>query len=146
MIDDGAQVGAFSLPVTDLVLPASGVPLSVVRTYDSRGGRDGDFGAGWTLDVTGMDVSVTRDQGLGWEQSPGRWSTTLQPTADHTVMITLPDGRREMFDLVPHPRAAVFIPVSRTQAAYQPRRGTTGTLVPRGDRKDRKSTRLNSSP
>src|SRR3546814_16964170 len=94
MIVDGAQVGAFSLPFTDLVVPASGVPLSVVRTYDSRDGRDGDFGAGWTLDVTGMDVSVTRDQGLGWEQSPGRWSTTLQPTADHTVRITLPDGRR----------------------------------------------------
>ena len=132
---EGPQPGAFSLSFTDVAVPMSGIPLAVVRTYDSRDRSVGDFGAAWSLDITGLDLRVGRDQGVGWELVTGRFaSTSLQPTADHTVTVTLPGGDQEVFDLVPSPRTSSFVPLSFTQAAYQPRRGTTGTLVPTGNR------------
>ena len=132
---EGPQPGAFSLSFTDVTVPMSGLPLSVVRTYDSRDRTEGDFGAAWRLDITGLDVRVGRDQGAGWELIPGRFaSTALQPTRDHAVTITLPTGRQEVFDLLPSPRVSSFVPLTFTQAAYRPRRGTTGTLVPTGNR------------
>ncbi len=131
---EGPQPGQFSLSFTDLTVPLSGIPISVVRTYDSRDRRPGDFGAAWELDITGLDLRVSPDQGLGWEIVSGRFgSSALRPTIDHSVTITLPDGDQEVFDLLPSPSSASFVPLSLTTAAYRPRPGTSGTLVPTGD-------------
>ncbi len=44
-------VGHFTLSFTDLSVPLAGLPIQVIRTYDSRDQRPGDFGIGWTLDI-----------------------------------------------------------------------------------------------
>jgi RHS repeat-associated protein len=131
----GAQPGQFSLTFTDLTVPLSGIPISVIRTYDSRDRRPGDFGAGWDLDLTGVDLRMSPNQGDGWELVSGRFgSSVLQPTTEHSVTITLPGGEEEIFDLVPSPRSSLFVPLSFTSAAYSPRFGTSGTLTPAGNR------------
>lgn len=133
-VPEGPQVGAFELLFTDLVVPVVGVPLQVTRRYDSRDGRPGDFGAGWNLDLGGLDLSLTPDQGSGWELVSGRFgSTQLVSTSEQAVTISLPDGREEVFDLTPSPAAANFQALSFTQATYVPRFGTVGRLQPRGN-------------
>src|SRR5262249_38728653 len=70
------KVGVFALLFTDLVVPLPGISLSVNRSYDTREKRSLDFGFGWTLSLSNVDVE--KDGG-------------------HNVILTLPDGHREPF-------------------------------------------------
>ncbi|MFP5228958.1 MAG: DUF6531 domain-containing protein, partial [Acidobacteriota bacterium] len=50
--------GRVTTTVTDLVVPASGLPISIQRRYDSlNAGTSGDFGYGWNLATT-VNLSV----------------------------------------------------------------------------------------
>ena len=134
VVVEGLQVGMFELFFTDLVVPAAGIDLEVVRRYDSRNPEVGDFGAGWSLDIGGPDLSVSPDQGDGWDLISGRFGTTqLVPTTNHLVTIEMPDGQTEVFQLTPSPSVSPFRPLPRTFARYSPRPGTTGSLVLVGD-------------
>ena len=47
-----AKLGVVQLAFTDLVIDDVGIPLALVRTYDSRRvNREGDFGHGWELEM-----------------------------------------------------------------------------------------------
>ncbi|XVU28294.1 DUF6531 domain-containing protein [Actinoplanes sp. CA-054009] len=50
--------GAFTLPVTDAVLPALGMPLTVARAYNSVDTRAGPLGVGWSLSY---DIALSKD-------------------------------------------------------------------------------------
>ena len=51
--------GRVTTTVTDLVVPATGLPISIQRTYDSlNAGTSGDFGYGWSL---GINVNLAVD-------------------------------------------------------------------------------------
>ncbi len=76
----GLKIGQFTVSFTDLTVPVSGVPITIVRTYDSRDKAGHDFGVGWRLAVRTTDV-VEDD--------------------DMNVFITLPDGRRTAFAFTP---------------------------------------------
>jgi RHS repeat-associated protein len=60
------KVGAFSLTYVDLEVPVSGIPIALLRTYDSRDKRLADFGFGWTLDVLSGSFASNRKPGDGW--------------------------------------------------------------------------------
>ncbi|MEO1056698.1 MAG: RHS repeat-associated core domain-containing protein, partial [Actinomycetota bacterium] len=131
---EGLQVGMFELFFTDLIVPAAGIDLEVVRRYDSRNSEVGDFGAGWSLDIGGPDVSVSPNQGDGWDLIAGRFGTTqLVPTTNHLVTIEMPDGQTEVFQLTPSPSVSPFRPLPRTFAQYSALPGTTGSLAVLGD-------------
>jgi YD repeat-containing protein len=55
--------GRVTTTVTDLVVPAPGMPIQISRTYDSLvRNTSGDFGYGWTLGVNvQLSVSATND-------------------------------------------------------------------------------------
>ncbi|HLK66747.1 MAG TPA: malectin domain-containing carbohydrate-binding protein [Bryobacteraceae bacterium] len=55
--------GRVTTTVTDLVVPAPGIPIQISRTYDSlRKSISGDFGYGWTLGVqVQLEVANTQD-------------------------------------------------------------------------------------
>jgi hypothetical protein len=103
------KVGNFTLAFQDLNVPMAGIPISVVRSYDSRDKTKGDFGIGWRLDVQSLRLRVIGVGGQGWEQirSGGVLSRryTISPTRLHKVAITLPDGKVEEFDLTVSPTA-----------------------------------------
>ena len=60
------KVGLFTISFTDLSIPVAGIPIQLIRTYDSRDKRTGDFGVGWTLDIMRGRYTNNRKPGEGW--------------------------------------------------------------------------------
>ena len=98
------KVGNFSVAFTDLQIPVSGLPISVVRTYDSRDKRKGDFGVGWRLDVGSVRVAKASPLGAeGWQITRGTFNQPqycIGETKPHFVTVTFPGGRVEKFRAV----------------------------------------------
>lgn len=61
-----AKVGVFALSFLDLQVPVSGIPISVIRSYDSRVKTQRDFGVGWDLQVKTGTYQNNRTPGQGW--------------------------------------------------------------------------------
>ncbi len=80
IVSENLKIGHFTVSFTDLQIPVSGIPISVIRTYDSRQKVKQDFGIGWNMSIKTTDV--TEDE-------------------DMNVFITLPDGRRTAFTFTP---------------------------------------------
>ncbi|HEX7152060.1 MAG TPA: RHS repeat-associated core domain-containing protein [Thermoanaerobaculia bacterium] len=103
--------GRLTFTVTDLTVPAAGVPITIKRRYDSlERNAAGDFGYGWSLDIAGPRLDV----------SP-----------DYDVTITEPGtGRRVTFQFAPtsfgFPFSFLF------QPAYVAEAGVYGKLTANG--------------
>jgi YD repeat-containing protein len=65
-VDGGAKVGIFRISFVDLSIPMAGIPLTVVRSYDSRVKTQEDFGHGWELDISAGEVMHKVEFDLGW--------------------------------------------------------------------------------
>ena len=61
-----AKVGLFALSFVDLQVPVSGIPITVIRSYDSRVKTRRDFGIGWSLAIKNGKYQNNRLPGLGW--------------------------------------------------------------------------------
>lgn len=113
-LDSLLKIGQFSFSEQDMVIPVSGIPLTVVRTYNSLNTRAGDFGVSWTYALNSMDVQLDEDRKavtIGTDEAPfadieedayGRpLQTSLRLGGSHDVTLTLPDGRRTTFAFTP---------------------------------------------
>jgi RHS repeat-associated protein len=98
------KIGNFTVSFVDMTIPISGLPIQVVRTYDSRNKRQGDFGVGWSLSFNSIKLEITRPLGIAWRKAD--YSNPLFPytprfcneeTAPHVVTVTFPDGKVEQF-------------------------------------------------
>jgi len=106
------KIGNFTMAFVDIALPIGGVPMSVVRRYDSIDTSPGDFGAGWRLALPGDVTDSAR------ESRTGNGLVDLLSTepfrAGTRVFVTRPDGGRSGFTFVPtptgHPTAFLFAP------------------------------------
>jgi RHS repeat-associated protein len=67
VVEGNLKVGNFTVSFKDLSVPVAGIPIEVIRTYDSRDKRKGDFGVGWTLDIKSLRVQKNRVIGQSWE-------------------------------------------------------------------------------
>jgi len=67
LVEGEQKVGNFSLAFIDLDVPVAGIPIQVIRTYDSRDKRTGDFGVGWQLHVSQGSFKNNRTPGDGWQ-------------------------------------------------------------------------------
>ena len=65
-IDGTGKVGLLALSFIDLQVPVAGVPITVVRSYDSRVKTSRDFGVGWTLGINAGKYQNNRPPGQGW--------------------------------------------------------------------------------
>ncbi|BDC49797.1 hypothetical protein F183_A21130 [Bryobacterales bacterium F-183] len=74
------KMGDFTLAFEDLRVPGFTFPISIMRKYDSKRPQVGDFGPGWTLGFSEVDVR-------------------LDP--NFNVFLTLPDARRVKFSFTP---------------------------------------------
>jgi RHS repeat-associated protein len=59
--------GVFRISFVDLEISVGGIPIKVVRTYDSRVNSSEDFGFGWTLDIQRALFQHNRRPGDGWQ-------------------------------------------------------------------------------
>jgi RHS repeat-associated protein len=110
-LDSQLKIGQFGFSEQDLVIPVNGIPLTVVRTYNSLNPRVGDFGYSWTMAINGMDVQLDdtrRDLGLNspevaYLDNPGIDPDSLPEVVSirtgggWDVTLTLPDGKRTTF-------------------------------------------------
>jgi RHS repeat-associated protein len=103
--------GRMTLVVTDLIVPAAGIPITIKRRYDSlERNLVGDFGYGWSLEMAGPRLEV----------SP-----------DNDVTITEPGtGRRVTFNFAPRSQGFPFNFLY--QPAYTPEPGVYGSLISNG--------------
>jgi hypothetical protein len=102
--------GRVRFSVTDLVVPVTGLPITIGRTYDSLE-RDyvGDFGHGWKLDIANPRVQI-------------------DPA--NNVTLTMPNGKRASGYFTPHTPSWVFGFLQVPQ--YTPEPGVYGSLASNG--------------
>jgi hypothetical protein len=131
--DRNLKVGLFTLAFRDLTVPVAGLPITIVRVYDSRDKTRTDFGVGWRLDLQTLRLRANRVPGTRWQVDvvPGLVPTyVLSPSDAHTVSLTLPDGKVEAFELTVTPSSQLGVPLLTVDAAYTPKPATLGTLRP----------------
>ena len=66
LVTGEAKVGLMALSFVDLHVPVSGIPITVVRSYDNRVKTQRDFGIGWSLEVKTGKYRHNRPPGDGW--------------------------------------------------------------------------------
>jgi len=99
-VDGQQKVGNFTLSFTDLDVPVSGLPIQVIRTYDSRDKRQGDFGVGWSLQIRQGSYTNNRTPGDGWQVATGFLPCqTVQETLSHLTSIRISDQEIYRFRL-----------------------------------------------
>ncbi len=98
-----AKVGHVRLSFIDLSVPVAGIPVTVVRTYDSRVKTAEDFGVGWTLDVKRGFYQHNRTPGEAWQILPSGFPAlpcrTISETAAHLTEVRLSDDEAYTFAL-----------------------------------------------
>lgn len=95
------KVGHFTIAFKDLEVPLSGIGIQLIRSYDSRNVKSGDFGVGWTLDIRNVRVRDNGPVGLSWygTKSGGAFPNyCVQGTRAHVVTVTLSDGTVYRFE------------------------------------------------
>jgi RHS repeat-associated protein len=99
-VEGQMKIGHFTLSFVDLAVPVSGLDIEVVRTYDSRDRRQGDFGFGWTLDVRQGSYTNNRPPGEGWRLETGFLPCdTVVETKLHLTVVRLSDQEVYRFAL-----------------------------------------------
>ena len=141
IVDGNLKLGRYQITSQDANVPVGGIPISVLRTYDSFDKSTGDFGVGWHVSVANFRIYTDGPLGAGgWSQyatsclMPGlggglcqmAW-TTARP---HFVTVVWPDGHTEIFDFTPTGGSNLFWLGS---ASFTARAGSTSTLAALGD-------------
>jgi YD repeat-containing protein len=140
IVNGNMKVGNFTLAFSDLNVPVAGLPIQIIRTYDSRDKRKGDFGVGWHLGIQNVRLEKSLPIGRFWHQvlTPGIIPKyCIEETRKHFITITFGDGRVYKFQATLNPACRNVAPIDFTDVGYQPVAGLTGTsgatLVALGD-------------
>jgi len=104
------KMGDFTLSYEDLRVPGFTFPVSILRKYDTKRPQAGDFGPGWTLGFSDVDVRID---------------------VNKNVFLTLPDGRRVGFNYTPNCLSVLFgaCLFNVYDTAYTGQSGVYDTLV-----------------
>ena len=105
ILDCPLKIGQVQFSQEDLAIDTGGIPLQVIRTYDSfNKDKDGEFGYGWSYSISNMDIELDEERitmhanslfnyGSTWTESV-RYGDNLE---NRNVTLTLPNGRRTTF-------------------------------------------------
>ena len=108
-----AKIGQFNLEFIDLSIPLSGIPIQIVRKYDTLDADlEGDFGFGWSLQGANAQILAA---GLGTPNGLFSSGGTFIP-GKTKVYLTNPNGERVGFSyseklISGGPLSAVYQPV-----------------------------------
>jgi hypothetical protein len=124
------KLGPFQIAFEDLSADAAGIPVRVVRRYDSlKRNQNQDFGFGWSVDYQNAAVRKNMTLGLGWQITNifTQFKLCLSPAGNRKVAVTLPDGKVERFVAYNDPECTTFmVPPLNVKFTAQP--GTTSRL------------------
>jgi RHS repeat-associated protein len=134
-LESNLKIGQFSFSQQDLIIPVNGIPLTVVRTYNSINPNRGDFGYGWFFAINSMDIALdeTREDvpdvasGKGEGDSPSG-TFSMRTGGGYDVTLTMPNGQRTTF----------YFYLTNTEAftynpAWSSAPGITATLTAQGN-------------
>ncbi len=100
VVNGQMKIGHFTLSFVDLAVPVSGLDIEVVRTYDSRDKRQGDFGIGWSLDIRQGSYRNNRPPGDGWQLQTGFLPCdSVIESKSHLTTVRLSDQEVYLFAL-----------------------------------------------
>lgn len=128
------KLGRLTFGETDLQIQAEGLPLTLMRRYDSLDPVGGDFGPGWRMDLYDLDVELD-------EQRETLMDEDLQETfqvrtgGGRNLCLTLPGGPRLVFAFSLKPGVSDGgVPCFCYQAEWNPVAGLPVTLTALGNR------------
>ncbi|MBP5433034.1 polymorphic toxin-type HINT domain-containing protein [Ruminococcus sp.] len=116
-VDGSMKIGNFTISFTDIETSFSGLPVSVIRTYDSRT-KDilGDFGYGWDMAYNSAKISVSGVQGENWEtriEREGFFTRyDIKETRTHRIKVDLGNGIKDEFAVCVNPASQMFVPLT----------------------------------
>ncbi len=107
------KVGNYRISFTDVTFPFAGLPIDVIRTYDSRIKSKRDFGIGWLVETRQGSFQHNRTPGVGWQILPGGGPFGLPcqqvvELAEHVTTIKLSDTESYRFGLALVPAGATL--------------------------------------
>jgi RHS repeat-associated protein len=130
IVSRALKVGLFTLSFNDLSVPVAGLPIQVVRTYDSRDKRQGDFGVGWTLSLNNIRLEKSVNLGRFWNETVDNGlfpRYCLNASRAHLVTVTFPDGKVYKFAAATSPQCQTIDAIRLATVSYVEQSGTTGT-------------------
>jgi RHS repeat-associated protein len=99
--DGELKIGNMRFSQQDLTVPLVGLPIAVVRSYDSfSSNKLGDFGFGWTLSFADLELKDDGVYALATDSEGGGTPFKVRNGGGRDVTLTLPDGRRTTFTYV----------------------------------------------
>ncbi len=123
-LDSGLKVGQMTFSQQDIVIPVNGIPLAVVRTYDSLNLESRDFGYGWTYTVADLNLKINEQRVRTADVFGLPFS--LRTGGSRDVTLDMPDtGQRVTFR-----QSFVGGGMFRQQAIWTPPPGVHASLVP----------------
>ena len=135
-LEGNMKIGNFTLSFADLDFDSEGIPVTMIRTYDSRNkDKEGEFGYGWNLSYENIKLSINSDQSESWTEdiTSSHFVTKfkIHETKEHKINIDLGNGVKEEFVMNISPAAQVLIPQHfDLSITYAPVNGSGSTLVP----------------
>jgi RHS repeat-associated protein len=127
------KVGNFTISFEDLSVPVAGLPIQIIRTYDSRDKRAGDFGVGWRLHISNVRLEKSVELGRYWRENivPGALPQyCLQATRPNIVTVTFPGEKVYKFQATTTKQCQAISPLEFARFGFTPMPGTKGSLVP----------------
>ncbi|MEZ6048649.1 MAG: putative Ig domain-containing protein [Planctomycetaceae bacterium] len=129
-IQGALKLGNFSVSFLDLEVPVAGIPITITRTYDTlNANKQGDFGYGWTLDISNVQVDIDWVTG---EPERSQLGGDLYYPQDTRIVVTMPDGSTEGFTLYYQPDPTYnnpYTPVAYWNPKFQSDSGNQTELV-----------------
>ncbi len=109
-VEGQAKLGNYRLEFTDLSIPLAGIPIQIVRQYDTLNANEsGDFGFGWNLAFAEANIRETIPvSDLELAGVPPIFGGSQGFFEGTRVYITTPEGQRVSFSFTPEPSATLL--------------------------------------
>lgn len=104
-VEGNMKIGNFSIAFQDMDVNVAGLPLTVIRSYDSRSrNTKGDFGYGWDMSTSGVKINESCNMSANWtvNMDPVGWGYyqySITGKRAHIVTINYGNGKTEKFEL-----------------------------------------------
>ncbi|MEJ2755687.1 MAG: type IV secretion protein Rhs, partial [Gammaproteobacteria bacterium] len=133
MVDGDLKVGHYAVTFEDARIDLAGIPVRVMRTYDTRRSAEKlDFGYGWSVDYQNVRVQESRTLGFSWDLNYHRYgffgTYCVEPNGSPLVTIMLPDGHFEKFKAMANPECTSLTATIDVTLQFQALPGTYSTL------------------
>jgi RHS repeat-associated protein len=92
------NVGQVTFNLTDLQIPAAGLPITVNRQYNTQYGTSGSFGYNGRLDYEAIKIEKSGSLATGWNGTSSGINYYINESSQHLITVSLSDSEKYYFD------------------------------------------------